>query len=263
MPKAKRDYNGFEFEYTKRYSQRWLLHASYLYSKLKGNYSGLANSDEVTATPGFARTSPNVSRVFDSLFMLFDQKGNEVTGPLGGDRPHQAKAQVAYSFPFGTTVGANEYFYSGTPTTTEMRFQGAPIFPFGRNDMGRTPNITQTDLNIQHELRIGRYGVTLGAIVLNLFDQKKVTNIYPIMSTTSIVIRDLSKCALGPVAYRMRCGASRPARRRRRSSPRPMLLRLGSVLPPRLRQTTRRRRRHSSPATSTSRGSSIARSHSA
>jgi hypothetical protein len=158
--------------------------------------------------------------------MLFDQKGNEVTGPLGGDRPHQAKAQVAYSFPFGTTIGANEYFYSGTPTTTEMRFQGAPIFPFGRNDMGRTPNITQTDLNVQHEMRFGKYGVTLGAIVLNLFDQKKVTNIYPIVSTTSIVIRDLSKCGadlsasgcgVGPrltgesdTAYRARQDAATP-----------------------------------------------------
>jgi hypothetical protein len=209
MPKAKRDYNGFEFEYSKRYSQRWLLHASYLYSKLKGNYSGLANADEITATPGFARTSPNVSRIFDSLFMLFDQKGGEVSGPLGGDRPHQAKAQVAYSFPFGTTVGANEYFYSGTPTTTEMRFQGAPIFPNGRNDMGRTPNITQTDLNIQHELKIGKYGVTLGAIVLNLFDQKKVTNIYPIASTTSIIIRDLSKC--GSDLSLTGCGAVIPS----------------------------------------------------
>jgi hypothetical protein len=194
MPKAVRDYNGFEFEYTKRYSSNWLLHASYLYSKLKGNYSGLANSDEVTATPGFARTSPNVSRIFDSLYMLFDQTGAEVSGPLGGDRPHQLKAQVAYSFPFGTTVGVNEYYYSGTPTTTEMRFQGAPIFPFGRNDMGRTPALTETDLNLSHEIRFGRYGVTLGAIVLNVFDEKKVTNIYPIKSATSIVIRDLSKC---------------------------------------------------------------------
>ena len=213
MPKAVRDYNGFEFEYTKRYSSNWLLHASYLYSKLKGNYSGLANADETTAInansdrPGFARTSPNVSRIFDSLFMLFDQTGGELVGPLGGDRPHQAKAQVAYTFPFGTTVGANEYFYSGTPTTTEMRFQGAPIFPFGRNDLGRTPNITQTDLNVQHEIRLNRYGVTFGAIVLNLFDQKKATSIYPIASTTSIIIRDLSACGSGPVTVAA-CGAS-------------------------------------------------------
>jgi hypothetical protein len=141
------------------------------------------------------------------LFMLFDQTGHEVTGPLGGDRPHQAKGQVAYTFSHGTTVGLNEYFYSGTPTTTELRFQGAPIFPNGRNDMGRTPNITQTDLNIQHELRVGRYGVTLGAIVLNMFDQKKVTNIYPIASTTSIVIRDLTACGSGPVTVAA-CGPS-------------------------------------------------------
>jgi hypothetical protein len=180
---------------------------SYLYSKLKGNYSGLANSDEVTATPGTARTSPNVSRTFDSLFMLFNQEGQAVEGPLGSDRPHSAKAQLIYSFPFGTSIGANEYFYSGTPTTTEMRFQGAPIFPFGRNDMGRTPNLTQTDLTITHDLRLGRFGVQLGGIVLNLFDEKKATNIYPIWSATSLVLRDLSACGSGDVTVAA-CGAS-------------------------------------------------------
>jgi carboxypeptidase family protein len=194
MPKAKRDYNGFEFEFTRRFTQRWSAHVSYLYSKLDGNYSGLANSDEITANPGFARTSPNVSRNFDGLFMLFDQNGKTFSGNLGDDRPHQAKAQVTYALPFGTTFGLSEYFYSGTPTTTEMRFQSVPFFPYGRGDMGRTPNITETDLNIAHDLRLGRYAVQVGAIVLNLFDEKKVTNIYPIYSTSSIRLRDLSKC---------------------------------------------------------------------
>jgi hypothetical protein len=205
MPKAKRDYNGYELDFMKRFAGNWSLHASYLYSTLKGNYSGLANSDEVTATAGFARTSPNVNRTFDSLFMLFDQEGSETTGPLGGDRPHQLKAQLAYAFNWGTTVGVNEYYYSGTPTTTEMRFQGAPIFPFGRNDLGRTPNITQTDINLQHDFRLaGRYNLQLGALILNVFDQKKATNIYPIYSTTSILLRDpsctdtsASNCVIG------------------------------------------------------------------
>lgn len=226
MPKATRDYNGYEVEFTKRFSSNWELHASYLFSKLRGNYSGLANSDEVTANPGTARTSPNVNRIFDSLFMLFDQQGGEVEGPLGGDRPHQAKAQLAYSFPFGTSIGASQYYYSGTPTTTELRFQGAPIFPNGRNDMGRTPNITQTDINVYHNIRLGHFNVQLGAIVLNLFDEKKETNIYPIASATSIVIRDLSKCSgdlgssgcgVGPqlsgestTAYRARQDAATP-----------------------------------------------------
>jgi hypothetical protein len=194
MPKAKRDYDGYEIEFTRRFSQRWSAHLSYVYSTLKGNYSGLANSDEAAAT-GNARTSPNVNRIFDSLFMLFDQSGTtQVEGVLGGDRPHQAKAQVSYAFPFGTSIGVNEFFSSGTPNTTEMRFQGAPFFAFNRNDMGRSPNITQTDVNLQHEIRFGRYGVVLGAIVSNLFDQKKVTNIYPLYSGSSIRLRDLSKC---------------------------------------------------------------------
>jgi hypothetical protein len=196
MPKAKRDYNGYEFEFTKRFANQWSLHASYLYSTLKGNYSGLANSDEAAAT-GNARTSPNVNRIFDSLYMLFDQSGTrEVEGVLGGDRPHQAKAQLTYSFPFGTSVGLNEYFSSGTPQTTEMRFQGAPFFAFNRNDLGRTPNITQTDLNVQHNIRFGRFNVTVGAIILNLFDSDTVTNVNPIWSTTNILLRDLTgNCA--------------------------------------------------------------------
>jgi hypothetical protein len=206
MPKAKRDYNGFEFELTKRFARHWQGHVSYVYSRLEGNYSGLANSDEAAAT-GNARTSPNVNRIFDSLFMLFDQTGKgEVKGKLGGDRPHSFKAQLAYSAPFGTSVGLSQFFYSGVPTTTEMRFQGAPMFPFNRNDLGRTPNITQTDLNVQHDIRIGgRYGLTLGAIVLNLFDEKKVANVNPVWSTTSILLRDLSACGNGPVTVQA-CG---------------------------------------------------------
>lgn len=195
MPKADRDYKGYEFEFTRRFTERWGVHASYLYSRLEGNYSGLANSDETTATPGFARTSPNVSRIFDSLFMLFDAQGREVTGPLGSDRPHQAKAQVTYQFPFGTGVGVNQYFYSGTPTTTELRFQGAPFFAYNRNDMGRTPNITRTDLNFQHDFRVSRFGLRLGAIILNVFDEKEATSYYPLKyGTTSIRLRDLSRC---------------------------------------------------------------------
>ena len=207
MPHAKRDYNGFEFEFTKRFSRNWSTHVSYVYSTLKGNYSGLANSDEAAAT-GNARTSPNVNRIFDSLFMLYDQSGTrQVEGKLGGDRPHQAKAQVNYSFPFGTSIGVNEFYYSGVPGTTEMRFQGAPFFAFNRGDLGRTPNITQTDIDVHHDFRLGRYGVSIGAIVLNLFDQKSVMNVNPVWSTTSILLRDLSACGSGDVTVAA-CGPS-------------------------------------------------------
>ncbi len=95
QPKAKRDYDGVEFRLVKRLSSRWSLNTSYLWSRLYGNYGGLASSDEN------GRTSPNVERAFDGLYMSFDDSGSPVYGRLQTDRPHQFKALVSYQLPFG------------------------------------------------------------------------------------------------------------------------------------------------------------------
>ena len=46
-PRPKRTYNAVEFTLSKRFSSRWMGTATYLYSRLRGNYGGLANSDEI------------------------------------------------------------------------------------------------------------------------------------------------------------------------------------------------------------------------
>jgi hypothetical protein len=189
MPKPKRDYTGLEFELTKRFSARWSLHASYLYSQLKGNYSGLANSDEAVAS-GVARTSPNVNRAFDGLFNLFNAQGKAVVGKLATDRPHQFKGTVAYSFPFGTTIGVHQYVGSGTPFQTEFSVQNIPFFAYGRGDMGRSPWLKQTDLNLTHDIRIGGYALQLGVNVVNLFDSKTALNLYDVYSGDNLRFPD-------------------------------------------------------------------------
>ncbi|HEY5649798.1 MAG TPA: TonB-dependent receptor, partial [Acidimicrobiia bacterium] len=45
-PEAVREYDGLELSFNKRFENNWALFASYTYSKLYGNYSGLASSDE-------------------------------------------------------------------------------------------------------------------------------------------------------------------------------------------------------------------------
>jgi len=181
LPKATRDYQAIELEATKRFVERWSVHASYVYSELTGNYSGLASSDEN------GRTSPNVNRYFDNLFNSFDAQGKPVFGKLATDRPHQFKAQAAYSAPFGTSVGVNQYVGSGTPISTEFSYEGVPFFAYGRGDMGRTPTITQTDLLLMHDFRIfGDYAFQVGLNVLNLFDEDTVTNISSLYSTTGL-----------------------------------------------------------------------------
>lgn len=176
FPKAIRDYDAFEVVFNKRYADRWALVANYTLSRLYGNYSGLSQSDEA------GRTSPNVGRNFDYPVMAFDQNGEVVVGRLGTDRPHQFKAQLVYSLPFGTDIGLNQFMSSGVPVSREVAVVAPNNFPvqyLGRNSDGRTDMLMQTDLQLMHRFRFGgARSVDLILNVLNLFDQDAVTDVF-------------------------------------------------------------------------------------
>ena len=172
VPEVVNVYDGLEFVVRKRYSNNWQATSSVLFSRLYGNYGGLASSDEN------GRQSPNVSRYYDALFLSFDQKGNETLGRLNTDRPVQFKLQASYRAPWGTTIGGNFYAQSGLLQSSTVTFQGVPVYFNGRGDLGRTPMINQTDLLLAHELKI--YGSTrlgLQANITNVFDQDTVTGL--------------------------------------------------------------------------------------
>lgn len=173
FPKAKRQYDGLELTMERRFMNNWAAFASYTYSRLYGNYSGLASSDEN------GRTSPNVNRFFDQIVMNYDKNKNLVEGRLGTDRPHQFKAQVLYRFPTQTTVGLNQRIASGIPMSEEFQIAGGyPFFPNGRGNLGRTPTYSQTDLSLIQDIRFGgERAFTFQVTVLNLFDQDTVTRI--------------------------------------------------------------------------------------
>jgi len=174
MPKPKRQYDSVEFALDKRFANNWSLRAAYLWSRLYGNYSGLSQSDEN------GRSDPNVGRDFDYPAMMFDGSGKPLDGPLNTDRPHQLKFQGLYVAKWGTTIGLNEYVQSGVPLSRQMNIipgDNYPIFYRGRASDGRTPVFSQTDVTIQHAIKLGGgRNVTLVANVLNLFNQRTVTD---------------------------------------------------------------------------------------
>jgi carboxypeptidase family protein/TonB-dependent receptor-like protein len=172
QPKAKRDYDGVEIRATRRMTRGLQLNTSYLWSRLYGNFSGLASSDEN------GRSSPNVNRFFDGIYMSFDEKGNPTYGRLGTDRPHQFKVQAAYQFPFGTGIGFNQYVAAGTPISRQVSNFGLPFFYRGRGSEGRTPTYSQSDLYLQHEIRLSGKQLQFGVNILNLFDQDTTTDIF-------------------------------------------------------------------------------------
>jgi hypothetical protein len=193
-PKAKRQYDAFEIGVNRRFANNFFWSANYTISRLYGNYSGLASSDEIhTPTTGvssataqqqagsISRPGSNVNRAWDLEDLLFDASGNlDPRGRLATDRPHVVKLYGAYQFDFGTQLGLFFYGGSGTPMTTYVNTANqTEVMVNGRGDMGRTPALTRTDFLLSHELDLtGGRRIRLELNVLNLFNQKTARHLF-------------------------------------------------------------------------------------
>jgi hypothetical protein len=207
--RPERRYDGLEFVVEKRLSNNWYFNANYTFSRLYGNYSGLASSDEPHLVNG--RLSPGVSRAFDLPFIGFTAKGEKDNGRLQTDRPHVFNIYGAYIFDWmgsktnSTEISAFQTVTSGQPQTTTI-YGASSITPqilLGRGDLGRSPTFSQTDLSVTHRYRFGRDDrFTLAADLnfLNLFDQATVTGIYTTMNPSTAQV-SAGALGLSEVAY--------------------------------------------------------------
>jgi len=188
-PKAVREYTGLEFTVDKRFSNHWYVNATYLWSRLWGNYSGLASSDES------GRGNPNVNRFFDVPWINDTSLGKLNNGPLATDRPNTFKAFAGYDFDYNllgrkmdTRIGAAQYIYQGTPLSSTVQIQligtledgsacgacshGVSMLINGRGDMGRTNMYTNTDVTLTHRVYLTEtVALTFSANALNLWNE--------------------------------------------------------------------------------------------
>lgn len=186
-PKAVRDYDAVELRLDKRFSKSYQFSLSYTWSRLYGNFSGLASSDEG------GRDSPNNSRYFDQPWIYGDAHGKNAMGLLPTDRPSTLKFFGGYTLRSklgATTLSPNLFLYSGTPLTSQVQLidtQGW-VYYDGRGDMGRTPAYFQTDFNIIHDLIPLRshesFKMRFEFSVFNLFNSSIITDKYNLYSHT-------------------------------------------------------------------------------
>jgi hypothetical protein len=192
MPKPVRRYDAMELVLTRRFSRGFSGQASYVLSRLYGNYAGIANSDEITSPStgvasstaqqqggSISRQGGNANRSWDLDEILFDSRGNlDQVGRLATDRPHVFKLygnkELNWKDSQSTNIGLLFYAGSGTPLTTQVyTVNQVPVFVNGRGDMGRTPFLTQTDLMIFHDVKFGETKrLRFEANALNVFNQK-------------------------------------------------------------------------------------------
>ncbi len=163
-PGARRHFRGLEITAEKRFGGAFQVYASYLLSRLEGNYDGAFNAIK-------GQKDPNINSDFDYPEFLINNDG-----PLSLDRTHQFKAQVAYTFPFKLVASLSGYVRSGAPQTRLGWFDtyGRPeLFLSTRGAEGRTPTIYEADLHLGYPLVIGPATINILVDVFNLLDKQE------------------------------------------------------------------------------------------
>jgi outer membrane receptor for ferrienterochelin and colicin len=172
-PKPQRIYRGVQLDVTKRFSNNWQAMASYLWSKLTGNYDG-EFAPFTNAGP-----DPNISAAYDYYDFFTDgQHRDDITnrGDLSNDRRSQFKVSGVYVTPFQLSLGMTAYYRTGTPVT---RYGFSDIygryefFLTRRGGDGRTPDTYEADLHFGYPLRLGPVTVNLIADVFNVLNAQR------------------------------------------------------------------------------------------
>jgi outer membrane receptor protein involved in Fe transport len=171
LPAAKRTYAGVALSAEERFSARSYLIASYLYSRLRGNYDGTFNE--------LGQASPNTNLDFDFPGLLANAYGK-----LANDRPHQAKLAGYYSFGFGLTAGLAARYRSGIPLDKIGSFalsNGAPIplYLAPRGSQGRAPSDYDLDLHADYPFTAGPLRIDLVVDVFRVLNRQTVLRVNP------------------------------------------------------------------------------------
>ncbi|MBI4820495.1 MAG: carboxypeptidase regulatory-like domain-containing protein [Deltaproteobacteria bacterium] len=168
--KPERFYNAAVLTARKRFSDNFLLQASYTYSRTFGNYPGLYS-------PSNGQLDPNISTQYDLPELLLNREG-----PLPSDRPHNFKLQAAYFFPVGDkeneglTLGVSFRALSGAPIEVLGRnplYGALESFILPRGSGGRLPVLTSLDLSLRYTIDV----VELGVEAFNVYNSRVATSV--------------------------------------------------------------------------------------
>jgi hypothetical protein len=148
FPEAKRSYRAVEVS-AQRQRGPLDLRSSYVYSRSRGNYTGLFSSDMGVGQPNNNWTfrCPYLARLAD--------------GPLPNDRPHVFKLVTSYLFGAGVSGGAFFALQSGTPRSEFAHAAECNSSPPGRvlwaqrGSAGRLPTTWDLDLRLSAPISLG------------------------------------------------------------------------------------------------------------
>ena len=167
-PDVRRQNYAFELSARKRFSQGWQFLASYVWSRLEGNYDG-------TFQVSTGQLDPNINSAFDYADFLVNAEGK-----LSNDRSNQLKFDGSYEFQGGMMRGLNlglsTRWYSGTPLNAygySFAYANWEYYLVPRGSLGRGPSDWEADINASYPIRLGATTrLQLLLDVFNLFNRQ-------------------------------------------------------------------------------------------
>jgi hypothetical protein len=179
-----RYYRGVELTVNHRFSNNFYMLASYIYSKLEGNYSG-----NFSQTREGGQTDPNINADFDYIDLTPNNYGK-----LRNDRTNQFKFTGTYAFNFGLVTSVNAAYQDGRPMS--VRGYARPGYSqehyyLARGSFDTLPSTYNVDLHVE-------WGFRLGAVTLTpLIDLFNVTNFQGVTSRDEVFCSSSSSTAGG------------------------------------------------------------------
>jgi hypothetical protein len=172
-PRPVRIFRGLQLDVTKRFSNNWQATASYLYSKLEGNFDGeFAPYTNVGA-------DPNISAAYD--YYDFFTNGTDLSkitnrGYLSNDRRSQFKVSGIYMTPFKLSLGVSAYYRTGTPLSRigySDAYNRWEFFLTQRGSEGRTPATYEADLHLGYPIEVKPVTINLLLDMFNVLNAQR------------------------------------------------------------------------------------------
>lgn len=171
-PDVERTFTGVQLHARKRFSNRAQLFASYLWSRLEGNYDGLFQAST-------GQLDPNINSAFDYADFMINSDGL-----LSSDRTHQFKLYGSYTFDQGMvnglTVGFSTYYASGFPLNAygySAGYQNYEYYLAPRGSVGRGPAEYEADLHFGYPVDFGATRLNLILDVFNVLNRQSITRL--------------------------------------------------------------------------------------
>jgi hypothetical protein len=162
--RASRVFRALQLDVRRRFSAKFQLQASYVLSRLTGNYDGFVSEWTGQSLPGG-------NSDFD-----IPEKLINVWGRMSLDRTHQVRVSGFYVLPFGLQAGINAWYASGGPLSIlGWAPNGYSRYLAPRGSYDQLPSTYSIDLHLEYAFRIGPVSLTPLLDVFNLTNVQRAT----------------------------------------------------------------------------------------